>query len=160
MKKEDYLRVTGLVRDNPRRIRMLAASNRLLTALVFLSYPAFLLRLLLQRDPLLPRAVIVPAASFAAVSALRAAINAPRPYERFGVPPVLHKETRGKSFPSRHVFSAFAIASAVSAKAPAAGTALGAAGAALAAIRVIGGVHSPSDVLAGAALGIACRLFM
>ena len=44
------------------------------------------------------------------VSVSRKIINEPRPYEKYGVPPVLDKDTSGKSFPSRHVFSVFVIA--------------------------------------------------
>ena len=160
MKREAYLAITGLVREHPRRIRLLQGLNRLLTGAVFFAYPVFLLLLLLRRDAFLPRAVCVPAVSFAAVSVFRRALNVPRPYERFDVPPVLEKDTHGKSFPSRHVFSAFVIASTVGACCPGAGLALYAAGAALAVLRVVGGVHTPLDVAAGALLGILCRVFL
>ena len=47
---------------------------------------------------------------FVGLSVVRKIINAPRPYEKFDMPPVLEKDTKGKSFPSRHVFSVFIIA--------------------------------------------------
>lgn len=73
-------------------------------------YPLFLLSLLVERHPLLWRAILIPAISFAAVSIFRRIVNVPRPYEKFGLAPVLAKDTHGKSFPSRHVFSIYIIA--------------------------------------------------
>lgn len=154
MTKETYLKVTGLVRKHPGRIRLLEAVNRILTAVVFFSYPLFLLCLALSRQKFFWRAVFVPAVSFAAVTLFRKSVNAPRPYEKFGVPPVLKKDTKGNSFPSRHVFSVFIIAMTEGYCYPIVGLALCAAGTAMAAIRVFGGVHEIRDVVAGALVGI------
>lgn len=61
----------------------------------------------------------------------------------------------GKSFPSRHTFSAFAIAASwFVASVPVAVVLLVAAGV-LAVCRVLGGVHFPRDVVAGALIGSA-----
>ncbi len=156
MTREAYIRITGRLRGNPRRIRLLEAVNRVLTGIVFFLYPFYLCRLFLDKDPFLLRAVVVPAVSFAAVSLFRQIFNAKRPYEKFDIPPVLRKDTSGKSFPSRHVFSVFMIGMTVFKHYPGAGLMLGAIGAALGAIRVAGGVHEPRDVAAGAAVGILC----
>ncbi len=156
MTREEYIRVTGRMRDNPGRIRLVKAVNRVLTGGVFVTYPLFLLLLFLEKRPFLSRAVMVPAVSFAAVSLFRKVADVPRPYEKYGVPPVLDKDTKGKSFPSRHVFSAFIIAVTVFRQYPAAGLLLAAAGTALGWIRVAGGVHEPRDVVAGAAAGVIC----
>ncbi|WP_241157208.1 phosphatase PAP2 family protein [Adlercreutzia sp. ZJ242] len=95
--------------------------------------------------------VAVPAALFAACSLLRRAVNAPRPYEALPIDPLIKKDTRGKSFPSRHTFSMFAIAAAWMTFLPAVGAALMAAGVFMGGVRVLGGVHYPRDVVAGAA---------
>lgn len=94
--------------------------------------------------------VIVPAMAFVAVSVFRRIFNAPRPYEVLAIEPLISKDTRGKSFPSRHTFSMFTIACAWWQLEPAVGVALGAAGAAMGAVRVLGGMHFPHDVVAGA----------
>lgn len=154
MTKETYLKLTGYIRDNPRRIQVTDNANRILTGFVFLIYPLFLLLLFLQGNPFLLRAALVPSISFAAVSVFRNVFHAQRPYEKFGIPPVLQKDTRGKSFPSRHVFSAFVIAVTVYRLYPIAGAILAGIGVVLGVIRVIGGVHEPKDVVAGALTGI------
>ena len=99
----------------------------------------------------------MPAVTFAALSVFRAVYNAPRPYEQ-GIDSLMKKNTAGHSFPSRHVFSAFMIAVTWYAVYPGVGIALLTVGALLAAIRVVGGVHYPRDVIAGAAVGIAASL--
>jgi membrane-associated phospholipid phosphatase len=92
------------------------------------------------------------------VSVYRAWRSEKRPYEVLEIQPLIVKETKGNSFPSRHVFSAFVIAVTALWVAPAAGGVLLVLGVALAACRVIGGVHWPRDVIAGAAVGIAAGL--
>lgn len=158
MTRDSYIRITGKIRENPRRIRLIRRINRVLTGSVFFLYPLFLLALFLERDTFLLRAVLVPAISFTAVSVFRKLFHAPRPYEKFEIPPVLEKDTSGKSFPSRHVFSVFMIAITVFYKHPGAGIMLGVLGMVLAGIRVVGGVHEPRDVFAGAASGIIAGL--
>ena len=91
---------------------------------------------------------------FAAVTAFRYAFNAPRPYEALSIDPLIKKDTRGKSFPSRHTFSMFMIAASWFAWQPAVGAALFAAGALMAVVRIVGGVHFPCDVVAGALVAI------
>lgn len=154
MDRETYQKMTDYIRRDPKRVQMLRSVNHLLTGFIFLLYPLFLLVLFLREDPFLMRAVIVPAVCFAAVTIFRRIINAPRPYERFDIPPILEKDTRGMSFPSRHVFSVFMIAMTVCYVHMDAGIMLGVLGVALAVIRVIGGVHDPRDVIAGAVTGI------
>ena len=158
MTKESYQKITGILRGHPQRIRLVHLLNQLLTGFVFALYPIFLLLLFFRRDAFLLRAVLVPAVSFAAVTLFRRLYDAPRPYEKYDAPPVLEKNTRGKSFPSRHVFSVFIIAMTVFYLHMDAGILLGVIGAALGVIRVVGGVHEPKDVIAGAVIGILCGI--
>ena len=89
---------------------------------------------------------------------VRVRINAPRPYEALDIRPLLVKDTRGHSFPSRHVFSVFVIACTIGIHTQWAGIAPGAVGAPISAIRVLAGIHFPRDNLADMLSGIACGL--
>lgn len=152
-----YRRLSAPFRREPRR-RWLLLGNRVVTYLCYLAYPALLAGLALLRDGRFWRALVVPAVCFAAVTLLRRAINAPRPYEALAIDPIIQKDTHGNSMPSRHVFSIFMIAMTFLWIIPWAGGVLLVLGAVLAAIRVIGGVHYPRDVLVGGGLGIVCGL--
>ena len=90
---------------------------------------------------------------FLLVSIARRIINARRPYEiyDFGIE---IKKKPGLSFPSRHVFSAFAIATALLFESLPLGICVFLCGAVLSAVRVLLGLHFVRDVLAGALLGV------
>ena len=123
--------------------------NLVITGTVYLAYPAFLIRLFIYDRSALPASIIVPGTGFVLLSAIRYLINAPRPYEVYGVPPVISKETKGKSFPSRHVFSIFIIAVTMGVYRPVFGIVIGLLGVILAAVRVLSGVHFLIDVVVG-----------
>ena len=119
MNKETYKKMTGFLHSHPTQAKIVITTNKIITYAIYLAYPCFLLWLVFHNgaatllegriDPLLSKAILVPAVSFIAVSLLRALLNAPRPYEVFALPPVIAKDTKGKSFPSRHAFSIFVI---------------------------------------------------
>lgn len=158
MTRETYIKITEPLRLHPKCARLVQFLDLLFTGLTYVLYPSFLLLLLIQKHTFLLRAVFVPACTFLAVSVFRKLINVPRPYEKFDLPPVLPKDTKGCSFPSRHVFSVFVIAMTVFFVYPVVGILLFVIGIGLAVIRVIGGVHEPRDVIAGALIGIASGL--
>ena len=153
MTARQYARLSAPFRQPARRKALLAA-NRAATWGCYLAYPLLLLVLALQRDGRFFRSLLVPAVSFAVLSLVRRALNFRRPYEVLDIDPIIHKDTKGKSMPSRHVFSIFVIAMTFLWIVPWLGVVLLVLGAALACVRVIGGVHFPRDVLVGAAVGI------
>lgn len=158
MTKESYIKITEPLRKNPELAKFLQFSNRLFTGLTYVSYPLFLLLLILQKNLFFLRALLIPGISFAAVSIFRDKFDAPRPYEKFDTPPILKKDTKGHSFPSRHVFSIFVIAMTIFYVYPWCGILFFILGTGLALIRVFGGVHEPRDVIAGAIVGIVSGL--
>jgi len=99
MTRESYEKITGILRGHPRRIRLVCLFNHTLTGFIFVLYPAFLLLLFLEGSAFFLRALLVPAVSFAAVTLFRRIFNAPRPYEKFGLPPAIEKDTAVMSFP-------------------------------------------------------------
>lgn len=153
--------MTEPFRSKPKMARSLHIVNKILTGVVFLTYVFLAVRLLASRDAGIFQAVLAPAAGLFAVTVFRSLVNRPRPYETFQVEPVIPKRTKGKSFPSRHVFSAAMIAGVLFAQ----GlrycgiiclvSALG-----LAVIRVVSGVHYISDVAAALAAAAVISVFM
>ena len=96
---------------------------------------------------------------FVIVTLVRKRINAPRPYELYDFYEVKPKNKYGCSYPSRHVFSAFVIATlAYGVYSPILGIPLFILGIALALSRVLLGIHFTRDVVAGALIGIISGL--
>lgn len=163
-----YQEITGRIRENGAACFLLRAAGTAATGIMYVSYP--LLLLLLARQGMIQRlicTVIVPGASFVLLSLVRARINRPRPYETWDIVPLIPRDGRGESMPSRHVFSSSLIAMVWLPVCLPAGAALLVTAAAAAVIRVLGGVHYPSDVavgyiagvLAGMLLFICCAFF-
>lgn len=153
--EQRYERWTAPLRGRPFVVRALNAVNRGIVVLFYVAY-GLLLAWACATDPwkLAPLAGVV-AVGFAAVSLFRKRFNAPRPYECCAITPLIARDGAGRSFPSRHAFSAFAIATSWFATSAPVAIALLAAACVLAWCRVIGGVHFPRDVIAGALAGIA-----
>ncbi|MEY8292893.1 phosphatase PAP2 family protein [Carnobacteriaceae bacterium 52-44] len=128
--------------------------NNFITFSIYCLYPLVLLFLAFTHDGSFCRAFLTPTISFVIVSIFRNFINAPRPYEVSDTVPIIKKETKGKSFPSRHVFSVFVIATTLFYIFKPLGIILMLAGILLAILRVVGGVHFSRDVIAGAIIGI------
>ena len=104
------------------------------------------------------RMICVPALTFILVTYLRARWNAPRPYELYDIDPIIRKDTRGLSMPSRHIASAVIIACALSWIHLDWGVLAFVACAAVAFTRIVGGVHFPRDVAVAAAISLACGI--
>lgn len=152
--------MTQPFRDHPEMAKGIHIANKLCTGLMYLSYPMFIIFMVLQRDVNVIRAILVPGISFVLLSLFRKVINRPRPYETFDVPSVIKKDTKGKSFPSRHVFSATIIAMTFLLVSP--WTWLGVVflgvSILLAIVRVISGVHFISDVSVGFIVGVVAAI--
>ena len=157
MTKETYVKMTQPFRDNPGMAKGIHIANKICTLCMYVAYPLLLLYMLFQKDENLVRAICVPGVNFVLLSVFRKLINRPRPYEAFGVESVIHKDTKGKSFPSRHVYSAMVIAMTFLLASPwrAVGIVFVVIACLLGVVRVVSGVHYPSDVIAGALFAVA-----
>ncbi len=160
MKKQTYLKMTEPFRSKPRMARSLHIVNKILTGVVFFTYFFLLVRLSASRDAGLFQAVLVPAAGLFAVTVFRSLVNRPRPYETFQAEPVI-QHTKGKSFPSRHVFSAAMIAGVLFAQGlRCCGIICLVSALGLAVIRVVSGVHYISDVAFALAAAAVISAFL
>ena len=154
MTKEWYDRISAPFRT-PGRTRAVDLVNKGLTGFCYAAYPILLLVLALHRDGRFWKGLLVPGVAFVLLSVVRDRLNYPRPYEVLDIKPLIHKETKGHSMPSRHVFCMFLIAVTFLWIFPPMGVVLGVFGVILAFTRVIAGVHFPRDVVVGALCGIA-----
>lgn len=139
--------------------KAIIALNKILTTVIFIFYPCMLIYLAISNPasnwPALSAFAFVPGISFVLVSIFRKLFNAPRPYElNPNLEPIIKKDSKGRSFPSRHIFSIFIISVSAFQLWPAVGILIGIAGICLAYCRVKGGVHFTRDVVAGAVIGI------
>jgi membrane-associated phospholipid phosphatase len=106
------------------------------------------------------RVLLSVGAVYVAVAAIGLRWERHRPFAQFEAIRELVSHAPHRSFPSRHVASAFAMATVAMPVHAAIGRLMGSLACALAASRVVAGLHYPSDVIAGALLGVAVgRLF-
>ena len=165
MKKETYIKMTQPFRENPDLAKGIHIANKLCTGVMYLAYPVLLVYLFFYGKYSsyfsFWRALFVPAISFVLLSVFRSVVNRPRPYEKFEVPPVIKKDTKGNSFPSRHVFSATMIAMTFVLMSPWSwlGCIFLGISILLAVVRVVSGVHYISDVVAGMVVAIGAAIF-
>ena len=158
MYEEKYNKLAKKIRNFPLGIEIIRWANRLATSTIYISYPLLLLLLVWKRDPRLVRLILVPGIAFILVSIFRNHINFPRPYELYNINQIIEKDSKGKSFPSRHVFSAFIIATSCLYISIKLGIILLLLATIIAIIRVLGGVHFIRDVLVGALSGLILAL--
>ena len=145
-------RKSSLLR-HPQLLQLMRVFNRIMTVLMPLAYLTLLGTSFMSKGlgKEFATYIIVPASGFVLLTLIRKWINQPRPYEAWGIIPLLDKDSAGNSMPSRHVFSATIISMAcLHANLPA-GLILSAF---LGLVRVLGGVHYPKDVLVGYACGL------
>lgn len=154
MKKEQLLKTLDWFRAKPYRLTVLRTLNLFCTGFTYVVFILTVIRLAVQRNPLVIRLILTCGVSFVVLSVFRHILNWPRPYEVYDIPPLIDKDTQGNSFPSRHVFSICVIGTSMLYILPPLGVALLVLAAVLAAARVLSGVHFVRDVAAGAAIGV------
>ena len=160
MRADFYVQLNKKIRGKPRLVRVIVLSDKILTAVCFILYPVYEIYLSLTDRYLLVKTLSVPAVSFVVISLLRMFINAKRPSEICGLKPILSQTRCDRSFPSRHVFSAFAVAVAFAQSDIRLGIIFCFIGTMIAVLRVAGGVHFVRDVVVGAFVGLtSCAIY-
>ena len=155
MTKKTYLKILAFFSAHTKLKQFFLFVQKGLELLIYICYPVFLVCLYIADNNFYLWSAILCLSGLILTSLIRKLINAKRPYEIFEVSPIIKKQTRGNSFPSRHVFSATVIAMNVMAVYPPVGTLLLICALIIAVLRVVLGVHFIKDVVAGAVLGLA-----
>ena len=154
--QEWYGYIAGNIKNKPFLLRLLRSFNRFMTVVMPIVYLTLLATTYFQEG--LGKQVLIyvfiPASGFVILSFLRKKINAPRPYEKWDIKPLLDRDSPGQSMPSRHVFSATIISMACLHASLTIGMACLTLSAFLGLVRVLGGVHYPKDVVVGYACGL------
>lgn len=148
-----YSRLASWFNDHQIAHQMLIWSNTIIVWIMYIAYFGLLLWLIIAQQTWWPF-IVIPGGSFVLLSIVRKQLNYARPYEEWAIKPLIPREGHGASMPSRHVFSAVMIALCVCLVQWWLGLILLVLALALAAIRVIGGVHYPRDVIVGALCGL------
>ena len=158
MTKERYFALLNFWGAREKLLQVAIFLQNIAEGAVYAAYPLFLLYLIANENPFWIRSVLVCGTGFIAVSLARYFINASRPYEVYGAESPLKKDTRGKSMPSRHAFSAAVIAVNIGIVFQALGVAFFLLALLIAFLRVVLGVHFIKDVTVGIIIGTATGL--
>lgn len=156
----DYIALMNYFENHKNSKKLVLFLNRFITVAIYISYFLFLAIVFSYRSEHLLKYILVPAVLFVLVSVFRYFYNAPRPYETQDFTPIYDKQTVGKSFPSRHVFSAFIISLMILHFNTLSGIIFLILSTILAVVRVLSGVHFIKDVIVGALISIISFVLM
>ncbi|GGI63883.1 phosphatase PAP2 family protein [Limosilactobacillus caviae] len=158
--QKTYQRITAPFRRHPWAVSLLRIANKFVVWVMYVAYCAILIWVGKNDCSALWSFLLIPGIGFLMLSFVRQRINAPRPYEKFAIDPLIFRNKTGDSLPSRHVFSATVIAMCGLKLSLFLGITLFILTIISAITRVIGGVHFPRDVIAGFICGLICGLFL
>ncbi len=157
MKGESYKTMSAYFSETKARSQTIKALHDVLPLVMYIFYPVQMIALAINNgigSEVFLRFTLIPLCTLIFVTVIRALINAKRPYEVYDYTPAVHKDTKGKSFPSRHTVCAFIIAMAFLYVNFRVGVIMLVIAAIIGVTRVLAGVHFIRDVISGAAIGI------
>lgn len=157
MKEQQYKQVSEFFSSTKTRSNTIKVLHDILPGIMMVFYPLQLILLLIRegfKSEVFLKATLVPLAVLVFVTLLRYVVNAKRPYEKYDYVPAVSKNTKGKSFPSRHTASAFIIAMAFLYIETSLGVVMLIIATLIAVSRVLSGVHFVRDVVGGALISI------
>ncbi|MBD5806819.1 phosphatase PAP2 family protein [Limosilactobacillus walteri] len=155
-----YRHIAAPFRQHPVALSLLRGINLVIVWIMYLVYILLLLWAAKKQLDTLWKLIIIPGIGFLILSLIRQRINAPRPYEKYAISPLIPRAKTGDSMPSRHVFSATVIAMCGLYFNISWGIILLFLSIGSAITRVLGGVHFPCDVVIGFICGLVCGFFL
>ncbi len=164
MTEKSYKKIELFFKSHDKLYFLLRIIYKYLPIFIYILYPVLLINTFIvilkggsAED--FVRTLVIPAITFLSVTVLRIIINKPRPYEAMNITPLIKKNTKGKSFPSRHAASIFIIAMSCFTLSPVLAVILLITGVIMCISRVLSGVHYISDVVCGALFSVILGLF-
>lgn len=159
LNEERYAKISNWFRDNEKRMKILNILYKGLPTVTMVEYAVLVIFEIFQGKGKMEeiiRVIIVPLITFVICTAARKVVNEKRPYEAMNITPLIKKDKKGQSFPSRHVLSATIIAMASMYVNVRLGIIMMLISVAIAVIRPVAGVHYIRDVIGGLVIGIVC----
>ena len=154
MNKETYIKLMTYLQYHGRTRKALIFTERALEILVIISYGGLLIYTVYTSAGFALLSAVTCLLALYICTLLRVAFNRRRPYEVYDTMPALDKDTKGKSFPSRHLTSIAVIAVNLLAINIPLGIVFLLLTAVMGTLRVLLGVHFIKDVVVGALIGI------
>lgn len=148
-----YIKKYKWLKARPTLSKAIITLCHILSDAIYLAYIVSVGLLFIKHDARIWAFIGVPAIGFLTETLLRAKLNWPRPYEVLPVPALEPKDTKGKSFPSRHAFSAAILSIAFYTLHPILGACLLLFTILIGLCRVLMGVHWIRDVVVGILFG-------
>ena len=161
MNEKRYGRISNWFRGNEKRMKILNILYKGLPIVTMIEYAAVVIFEIFQGKSKLEeiiRVIIVPLITFGICTVARKVVNEKRPYEAMNITPLIKKDKKGQSFPSRHVLSATIIAMASMYVNVPLGVIMMLISVAIAVVRPVAGVHYIRDVIGGLVIGIVCGI--
>lgn len=156
MYEDVYQKVSEWVRSRPVFYKCFRLLYTILPICVVITYGMMLVgSFVLDRGRTL-RLMLVPAGTFLVTTLFRKVVNAPRPYEKYRISPLIPRDKKGESFPSRHMVSVTIIAMGGWYLHWKIGLFLSVLAVLIGILRPLAGVHFIHDVVAAAAFAVLC----
>lgn len=159
MTEKNYKKICEWFNKDKKRLDIFRRVYKILPYFIVGGYLlAILLELMEGQIERIIRVLIVPSISFLLCTVVRKIFNRKRPYEVLNITPIIKKDKKGQSFPSRHMVSAGVIIVSSFYVSSIMGVVMLVVGLIIGIIRPIAGVHFIKDVVAGFLMGIVCGI--
>lgn len=159
LNEERYDKISSWFRENENRMKILNILYKGLPLVTMAEYAILVLFVIFQgKTEDIIRVIVVPLITFVICTVARKIVNEKRPYEAMDIIPLIKKDKKGQSFPSRHVLSATIIAMTSMYVNVLLGITMMLVSIAIAIVRPVAGVHYIRDVIGGLIIGIVCGL--
>ena len=154
MKEQSYIKISEYIKKRTLLYRCIKILCEGLPKVVVVAFFIGIIYLGFMQDVRIVRFIAVPAALFATVTVIRKIYKSKRPYEVYNITPLVKKDKKGESMPSRHTASAVVIACAFLYISIPLGISFIVISAVIGLTRVLCGVHFPADVIVGSVLSV------